>query len=79
MCKAVLTKKEAYPSHWGPFVNIRVDFIYMEGVLSTGMYPSNCTCIHRMAEVHTCAEETGLISFKNKIRALEQSDPAAIQ
>lgn len=77
LCKAVMTKREAYPSHWEPFANIQIDFIYMEEMLSRGIYPSNCVCIRRIVEVHTCAKVTRLIYIKDKIRVLEQSDPAA--
>lgn len=72
-----MTKREASPHHWEPFMKIQVDFIYIEEMLSEGMYPSNCTCICRMAVVHACAKVTGLSYIKGKIRVLEQSDPAA--
>lgn len=72
-----MTKREASPHHWEPFMKIQVDFIYIEEMLSEGMYPSNCTFICWMAVVHACAKVTGLSYIKGKIRVLEQSDPAA--
>lgn len=71
LCKAAMTKREAYSSHWEPFVNIQVHFIYMEEMLRIRVYPSNCIRIPRTAEVHTCAKVTGLIYFKDKISVLE--------